>query len=128
MAPSNSETVETVWYRNTEFDTLHEVVKGSDTEKRLRGELRQVGEAEDDVERAYERLSDRDLAAAQKDPSKVPGYVKDTHPALPAAGTVVVQQGEGPSDEDIQARIDAAVAEAVAKATAAKPADPGKQA
>jgi hypothetical protein len=79
-------TVETVWYRNTEHDTIHEVVKGSDLEKRLRREQRQVGDEDDDVEPAYERITE---AVARKNPEKQPGYLEQK-PATPVQLVQVV--------------------------------------
>jgi hypothetical protein len=108
MAPSTTEETVTVWYRNTEHDTVHEVVKGSDLEKRLRREQRQVGDEEDDLVPAYERISEQ---AARKNPEKQPGYVKPK--ARKSAEGSVAQPGL--SEDEVQARVEAAVKTAVAE-------------
>jgi len=79
---SSNTPAETVWYRNTEQDTLHEVEKGSPLEKRLRKEQREVlaldedgnPTGESDFESAYEKVSDSELKKLQAKPESLPGY------------------------------------------------------
>ena len=74
----------TKWYENVEQGTFHEVLEGSDTEKHMKRQMRQVGADEDDVELAYRPVSKSDVAAA----SKQPGYVKGSDsPASPVEAT-----------------------------------------
>lgn len=73
-------TVPTVWYRNVEQDTLHEVVKGSPLERRIRKEQREIVDhetGESDFEPAYERVSDAELKKAQGKPEDLPGFPAD---------------------------------------------------
>lgn len=78
MAPATPTTTETVWYRNVEQDTLHEVVKGSPLERRIRKEQREIVDhetGESDFEPAYERVTPAELKKAQASPETLPGYV-----------------------------------------------------
>lgn len=63
--------VKTAWYRNIEQGTTHEVVVGSDHEKRIRKAQRQVGDT-DDYEPLYEKVSESE---GRKNAKDQPGYV-----------------------------------------------------
>lgn len=65
--------VETVWYENTAEGSYHEVVKGTDTERRMRGELRAV--AGDDGDETFEPAFRPCKAPAQSRHKDLPGYV-----------------------------------------------------
>lgn len=114
-----SSSTETVWYRNTEHDTLHEVEKGSATEKRLKREQREVFEDGDDeptFEPAYEKLTSAEVKKAQEAPEKVPGY--------PAGREAARKDRE--AEKARQAKRDEAL-DATILANAQPPADPGQK-
>lgn len=77
----------TKWYENTAEGTFHEVLEGSDNEKRMKREMRQVGDDPEDLEPAYRPVAKSSLPAA----SNQPGYVKSdgtpASPVDPQAGT-----------------------------------------
>lgn len=125
---------ETVWYRNTQYDTLHEVAAGSPQEKRLRKEQREVVDqesGESDFEAAYEKVNDRDLKALQSKPELLPGYPAGSVARMEKRQAKLDQEtaradvldriilGQAPAggltEDEVQARIDKAVADAVAK-------------
>lgn len=88
---SSSTSPETAWYENTAEGTFHEVLKGSDTERRMQRELRQDGDDENDVTSAYRKVS---KSEATSSPSTQPGYVRtgavksvEQTPASPATVT-----------------------------------------
>lgn len=97
MAPSN--TPETQWYENVEQGTFHEVVVGTDTERRIKSEQRNLtdDEGEEYQEAAYRKVTSKQATAS---PSKQPGYVKgkdsDT-PASPATPEQVQGAQETPT-------------------------------
>lgn len=82
-------STETNWYENVEQGTFHEVEKGSDTERRLQRDQRQVVDpetGEDYYEAAYRKVSESKATSA---PHKQPGYVASDEPvALPVVETV----------------------------------------
>jgi len=90
----NTMATDTVWYENVEQGTLHEVVRGSALEKRLRRDQREIyedGEDEPTFETAYRRLTDAEVKKAQANPEKVPGY-PTAHAARRAAAEAEKQR------------------------------------
>jgi hypothetical protein len=86
-----STEVKTNWYENIEQGTFHELVAGSDTERRIRSEQRNLVDeesGEEYQEQAYRKVTKAEATSA---PSEQPGYVKggDT-PASPVVATVLV--------------------------------------
>lgn len=107
---------ETVWFQHTN-GTIHEIVKGSEQHKRMAREMTVVDETSDEVpELVYKRLSEQELKRILSKPEDIPGPLMKRTPKKSDAPTVVVA---GPSEDDIQARIDTAVKAAVEAALAA---------
>ena len=108
---------ETVWYRHTN-GTVHEIVKGSEQHKRMAREMTVVDELSDEIpEPVYAKLSDVEVKRLKG--AELPGALKNWRKVKnPTVGTTVIQQA-GPSEADIQARIDEAVQAAVTAAVAA---------
>lgn len=98
---------DTVWYRNVEQDTLHEVVKGSTLERRIRKEQREIVDpdtGDSDFEPAYEQVTPAELKAAQAKPQDLPGY--------PAADEAA--KAKKAAEEKAAADRDAALAKVIA--------------
>lgn len=77
-----SKNVETNWYENIAQGTFHEVLAGSDTEKRMQRDMRQTvdEDGEEFYEPEYRKVTEKQAKAS---PSRQPGYVKDNTPASP---------------------------------------------
>ena len=110
---SSSDT-KTVWFRNVDQDTLHEVVVGSPEYKRLRGEQAGDADSEKGIYKLYEPVSDSDLRKVK--PESLPGYVDPDRrrPGRDQGNGGRQEPVQGPSEDEIQARVDAAVAKALA--------------
>lgn len=65
--------VETVWYENTAEGTFHEVVKGTDTERRMRSEQRSV--VDEDGDESFEQAFRKCSAPTASKAKSLPGYV-----------------------------------------------------
>ena len=110
---------EIVWYQHKEQGTLHKMEKGSDIHKRIAREMTQVDETSDEVpELIYSRVSEADLKKLLAKPELLPGALKPWRRQAKTPDAQVVNVVQGPSDEEIQARIDDAVQAAVAAALA----------
>lgn len=115
-----AEEVETVWFQHRFNDSVHEVANGSASHLRCLREQTQVDvEAGEVPEPVFERMSASEVKRYKDSPEKYPGFFAPRGPRPSKGTTVVVQNGEGPSDEAIQARVDAA-AKAAAEAAVAQ--------
>lgn len=98
----SSSAPEIVWYENTEQGTFHEIVKGSDTERRLKRDMYLEDPADDSSwVPMYRQVDER---AATRNPEKQPGYVE------PAAPDKTPEELQAERDAEIQAAVDAALA------------------
>lgn len=116
-------TAETLWFRHREGGSLHEVEKGSEAHRRCLSERTVVDEEAGDVpEPVFERISVSEVKKAHDNPEKVPGFREQVKRGPRRGTTLVVQQAAeaaGPSEDEIQARVDAA-AKAAAEAAVEK--------